>query len=144
MDKKTWQYVQEVQRQRAERDASAGKTRKKRATRKSPRLTTSSFFGKKLQSTTRLVPVVQDGKSLDGLQMGTTTIRDTAMIEFDALYRPYVYYLLERNYFFRWKKDEQGGRVLRNGSIDAEEVYDDVIVTLFGARSGGLISMERV
>ena len=132
MDKKTWQYVQEVQRQRAERDSSAGKTRKKRATRKSPRLTTSSFFGKKLQSTTRLVPVVQDGKSLDGLQMGTTTIRDTAMIEFDALYRPYVYYLLERNYFFRWKKDEQGGRVLRNGSIDAEEVYDDVIVTLFG------------
>ena len=99
MDTKTWRYVQEVQSQRAERDASAGKTRKKSATRKSVAPTTSCVFGKKLQNTTRLVPVVQDRKSLDGLQMGTTKSRDTAMIEFDALYRPYVYYLLERSYF---------------------------------------------
>lgn len=131
MNDKTWQYVLEVQRKRAEKNSVDSKETRKPA---SPRasLTTSRSFGKKMQEVSWLVPMVKDGKSLEGLDMTRAKEWERTFGEFDKRYRPYVFRLLEKHCFFKRISDGEGSFTLRNGSIDAQEIYNDVIAVLLG------------
>ena len=109
---------------------------------------TSRRFFKKLQQDAQIVPVAQDGKSLKGLEAGRAADFDKTFGEFDRIYKPYVFYLLERHYYFRREvkkaeaddpcgafdvKVRRGSKLpLRNNGIDAEEIYDDVVAALLG------------
>ena len=68
----------------------------------------------------------------DRMKAVSSKERDDAFGEFDKLYRPYVFGILEKNYFFKRVKGDRGCYTLRNGSIDAEEIYNDVVAVLLG------------
>ena len=151
--------------------------KKSKAPRKSRAPQTSPTFFKKLQKDAQIVPVVRDNKTLEGLIASRAADFDKTFNEFDRIYKPYVYYLLEKYYYFKrgdeddfssndtddskrgnegdfgrrdedirradedfaidgsliFKKVRTGPRPsLRNNGVDAEEIYDDVVVALLG------------
>ena len=156
MDTQTWQFVQEVQRKRAGKALEV--TKKRKPSRKVPSPTTSRAFGKHLQNAMlQIVPVIQSdapvdsssakrtkkkGKSqvvriksntpFDRLTATSSKERDATFCEFDRLYRPYVFRLLEKHYFFKRRKGGKDDCILHNGSLDAEEIYNDVVAILLG------------
>ena len=90
----------------------------------------------KKKSQTPQVPTTKSPKKLvtpfEGLEVVSSKERDDTFGQFDRMYRPYVFGLLEKKYFFKKVKGDRGDWTLRNGSIEADEIYNDVVAVLLG------------
>ncbi len=75
---------------------------------------------------------VKDRKSLASLELDQVRTDERPLIRFHEIYQPYVFAILKRDYGFREYRDAAGVRHVRNGKLDAGDIYDDVMARLLG------------
>lgn len=100
-----------------------------------PEYRTSRDLGEAVQKKSALVTRmigVKNKKSLASLEIDQVRADERPLIKFHEVYQPYVFAILKRDYGFKERKDEKGVTHVRNGKLDAGDIYDDVMARLLG------------